>query len=603
MRVESDIESGDESYRKCHEDAGDAQSAGLSTTTSKRAEDGSRDQQRVLSEENRDCEDAVVVVEVDQGAANVKSKGSRAMSKMKPVPVCQPGEDDDKTDDELHPTKPCSGCCIDYEDQGDDPQPCDEPHGRTGDDVQQGNVYDEVRNFTQAVTREVQGAMGGMLRELHGLVTEIHQDRASAHSPAGNAVQKPQDEPTPFIDDKDDRRRFRPSRRKQPVVTTRRTREESSSSSSDDSTDRDEHSSGHKRKNQESGTKLPPFLGTESWDVWINRFEDVATRRGWSEEEKLDAILPRLQGKAGEFVYGQLRKKIRNDYQLLTRELRNRFRKVETRKTYGTKFSRRSQQGDETVEEFAGELKRLYDKAHPQRDEDTRREDLLRRFLDGLKDTDAAFQVEYVKEPIDIDEAVYEVVNYIESHQKDSRESGEQRRGRKAARIVKENSDLEEEDRVARLPGRPPKQTGQASAPDQANGDGSTAAASSLAHPEPFLTELKSFREELRTQYSELSARVGRLEKLMPTNAKPRVITSQATHQPSNSASRSSGPGQQLLCFNCGQAGHFARSCLNAPVVMGQFQMAAGSQARPQQATTHSHSQPMRSNLAQGTGN
>ncbi len=56
-----------------------------------------------------------------------------------------------------------------------------------------------------------------------------------------------------------------------------------------------------------------------------------------------------------------------------------------------------------TVQEYAAELKRLYDKAFPQRDRETWREDLLRRFFDGLADKRTRFQVEDVKEPQDID--------------------------------------------------------------------------------------------------------------------------------------------------------------------------------------------------------
>ncbi len=43
----------------------------------------------------------------------------------------------------------------------------------------------------------------------------------------------------------------------------------------------------------------------------------------------------------------------------------------------------------------------------------TRREDLLRCFLDGLQDEQARFQVEFVKEPATIDNAVYEVVSFL----------------------------------------------------------------------------------------------------------------------------------------------------------------------------------------------
>ena len=45
-------------------------------------------------------------------------------------------------------------------------------------------------------------------------------------------------------------------------------------------------------------------------------------------------------------------------------------------------FSYRSQKTSESVEEYAAEIKRLYYKAHANRDKETRREDLLRKFLD-----------------------------------------------------------------------------------------------------------------------------------------------------------------------------------------------------------------------------
>ena len=162
-------------------------------------------------------------------------------------------------------------------------------------------------------------------------------------------------------------------------------------------------------------TKLPIFTGKESWDVWFNRFTEVADRRNWTDEDRLDEILPRLQGAAGEFVFGQLRREVRGDYAHLVSELNSRFRVVVTKKTYGAQFSHRSQKANETVEEYAAELKRLYDKAHANRDEGTRREDLLRRFLDGLFDEKARFQVEYIREPRDIDEAVYQVVDFLDT--------------------------------------------------------------------------------------------------------------------------------------------------------------------------------------------
>ena len=62
--------------------------------------------------------------------------------------------------------------------------------------------------------------------------------------------------------------------------------------------------------------KLPPFTGKETWKVWYNRFEEVADRQKWSDDERLDQMLPKLQGVAGEFVFGQLSRTVRSNYKL-----------------------------------------------------------------------------------------------------------------------------------------------------------------------------------------------------------------------------------------------------------------------------------------------
>ena len=91
---------------------------------------------------------------------------------------------------------------------------------------------------------------------------------------------------------------------------------------------------------------------------------------------------------------------------------------METSHTFAIKFSNHTQRRGETAEEYAAELKRLYDKAHGYRDQRMCQEDLVRRFLDGLQDETARFQVEFNKEPQDINEAVYHVVNFLQTRQK-----------------------------------------------------------------------------------------------------------------------------------------------------------------------------------------
>ena len=183
-------------------------------------------------------------------------------------------------------------------------------------------------------------------------------------------------------------------------------------------------------------TRLPPFTGKEPWKVWYNRFSAVADIKGWDERECLAELLPKLQEEAGEFVFGQLPKAATQSVKTLVSELSNRYRVVETKQSYSIKLSRRDQKPNESVEVYAAELKKLYDKAHSQQDSKTRQEDLLRRFLDGLIDEEASFQVEYVKSPKKIDEAVYEIVNFREKKSYSKQKFGEDRASKRPARAV-----------------------------------------------------------------------------------------------------------------------------------------------------------------------
>lgn len=115
----------------------------------------------------------------------------------------------------------------------------------------------------------------------------------------------------------------------------------SSSDSEEESSSLETASRSYVRVNRgsRSNPKLPPFTGKETWKVWFNRFEEVANRQNWSSEEKLDELLPRLQGVAGEFVYAQLSHETRSNYSSLCKEINNRFRVVETSKAFWVQFS------------------------------------------------------------------------------------------------------------------------------------------------------------------------------------------------------------------------------------------------------------------------
>ena len=175
------------------------------------------------------------------------------------------------------------------------------------------------------------------------------------------------------------------------------------------------HSRSQRSADHHHSMKLPPYTGQEKWEVWHNRFEAVADLRGWNKHDKLQELLPRLHGEAGDFTFDQLSKKTLGSYRKVIKELNNRFGVIETTRTYKLQFSRRKQLTGESVEKFAAELKRLYYKAYKYRDARTRQEDLLQRFLLGLNDYKARVHLELHRDPATIDDAVYEILTYMET--------------------------------------------------------------------------------------------------------------------------------------------------------------------------------------------
>ena len=194
--------------------------------------------------------------------------------------------------------------------------------------------------------------------------------------------------------------------------------DDESDSSEDDSSSSDGNSDdGHGVRTPRASKLLPPFTGkNEKWEVWYERFEAVASNHGWSTAKKLSALITLLRKDAGEFVFGSVSKKVRRNYKALVKELNSRYRTIESKRGYRLKWAELKQKHGQSVEELAAQIKSLYDKAFPDRDHKTRREDVVAKFFDALSDSTLKAQVQFVKDPQDIDRAVKEVVLYRDTY-------------------------------------------------------------------------------------------------------------------------------------------------------------------------------------------
>ena len=164
-------------------------------------------------------------------------------------------------------------------------------------------------------------------------------------------------------------------------------------------TSRPHGTSEHGAHSRNRNVKLPAFTGNcnDSWKVWYSHFTTVANLNNWDEPTRLSELVQRLQGTAADFVFDEIPQGIISNFPSLVHELGLRFQTVETNKTFRVQFGKRTQRIGESVEDYSAELKRIYDKAYPGRNPEMRRQLLLQQFLNGLRDKQAKFAVEYFK--------------------------------------------------------------------------------------------------------------------------------------------------------------------------------------------------------------
>ena len=204
----------------------------------------------------------------------------------------------------------------------------------------------------------------------------------------------------------------------------------------------------HEAFSHNSDVKLPVFSGnsSESWKVWFSRFTTVANLNNWDEPTRLSELVQKLQGTAAYFVFDELPQEIVCNFQSLVHELSLRFQTVETNKTFRAQFGKRTQRVGESVEDYCAELKRIYDKAYPGRNLEMRRQLLLQQFLNGLRDKQAKFAVEYFKEPGSIEDAVHNVVTYMEPQEGPKFDDSRNRNHSKSVRFLTGSADGDEAD-------------------------------------------------------------------------------------------------------------------------------------------------------------
>ena len=147
------------------------------------------------------------------------------------------------------------------------------------------------------------------------------------------------------------------------------------------------------------------FQGTASWDDWIEHFERVAVVNEWSTNAaKLKWLKVGLTGKAAT-VLKRLREETRDSYATLKEALKKRFEPESKKELYMAEFQARQKAGTEDWASFADDLRLLAEKAYSGLPAEAQEALALNRFLTQLTNPQISFAARQ-RQPANVEQAV-----------------------------------------------------------------------------------------------------------------------------------------------------------------------------------------------------
>ena len=101
----------------------------------------------------------------------------------------------------------------------------------------------------------------------------------------------------------------------------------------------------------------------EMVEDWVKQFESVATLARWNDHFKLVHLIGRLKGPALSF-FQACSPEVQSDYNLLIEAIKKRFKPVHLSSVQSQLFHERRQKTNESVDEYAQELRKLFRRAY-----------------------------------------------------------------------------------------------------------------------------------------------------------------------------------------------------------------------------------------------
>ena len=146
------------------------------------------------------------------------------------------------------------------------------------------------------------------------------------------------------------------------------------------------------------------FTGEGSFEDWIDQFESIAEINHWNDGQKLMWLKVRLTGRA-LMAYKKFSVTARGSFKNAIKALQERFEPESRKDLYRAEFQTRCKGKTESWPEFGEDLRALVDRAYPSLDDEARQQLALQRYLSQLDNEQVAFSVKQGK-PRTIEAAV-----------------------------------------------------------------------------------------------------------------------------------------------------------------------------------------------------